>query len=221
MSGMSDERQFSHCHCSPPPRGGKSGVENTEAGRVRRRRGNDSGRAMRWVRSKSPHLLQSYETVRRVTLCQLTTKAYQFSRAERRAAPRCGLNCFAVEAPPAYTFTELHLRVVCVDNPESSDSGEKSIEPSPRIANGWRWCESKVKGVIQRVWACVLLVSGHEKFPGELIVAAMIVVTSDCVTWNFRTRPRRGEGSRLGGEAPVVMRWRPRGNRNEGMWCNL
>lgn len=201
---MVDERSFWHCHCSPLL---KSGNVSTEAGCSRRRlRGNVSGRGTRWVRSKSPHLLQSYETVRQVL--SLTTKTYQFSRAERRAAPCRGLSCSAVEAPPAYTFTELRPRIVRVDNLESPDSGEKLIEPSPGIANKWGWCESKVKRVFQGMWS-VVSVSGYEKSPRELIVATMrIVVTSDCVTWNFRTRPRRGDGSRVGGDVPrVETKW--------------
>ncbi len=104
-----------------------------EAGRARRLHGNVSGRGMRWVRLKSLHLLQSYETVRQVT--SLAMKPYQFSQAERRAAPRRGLSCSAVEAPPVYTFTELHPRIACVDNLENTDSGERLIEPSPWIAN--------------------------------------------------------------------------------------
>ena len=58
------------------------------------------------------------------------------------------------------------------------------------------------------MWACVLLVSGYGKSQQELIVAAMIVVTSDCVTLSFRTRPRKGDDFRLGGESPgVETRW--------------
>jgi hypothetical protein len=61
--------------------------------------------------------------------------AKQFSRAEGRATPRCGLSCSAVEAPPVYTFTQLPLRIVCENNLDSPDSGKKLIGSIPRIAN--------------------------------------------------------------------------------------
>jgi hypothetical protein len=81
VGGIVDERWSWNCRFSPL----KAGVVSKEAGRARRLRGNFSGRGIWCVRSKSPHLLQSYETVRQV-LCRWLRGHTNFPglREERR-----------------------------------------------------------------------------------------------------------------------------------------
>jgi hypothetical protein len=99
----------------------------TEAGRERRLRGNSFGRGAACVRSKSPHLLQSYDRFR-IDSCKRSCKTHQLPATESGAAPRRCLGGPTIEALATYGVTELHPHIVGVDRPIGFEPGKRFIK---------------------------------------------------------------------------------------------